>query len=110
MCPHCGDGPLYSGILDVKQACDVCGFDLRAADAGDGAQVFVIFILGGLNTLLGIFLYNLDLPKWAMMLVLITFIIGGTIWMLRIFKATLIALQFHHDAGEGTLGEDCDDS
>lgn len=104
-CPHCGNSPLYNGLLDVKSRCDGCGFDLSDADAGDGAQVFVILILGAISTLVGVFLYNLGLPKWAMMLILIAVIAGGSIWMLRIFKATLIALQFHHDARQGTLND-----
>ncbi|WP_238322406.1 hypothetical protein [Kordiimonas gwangyangensis] len=35
---------------------------------------------------------------------LFVFIMAGSIWMLRVFKALLIALQFHHDAREGALG------
>ena len=107
-CPNCGDSPLYQGLLETKDTCDGCGFDLTTADAGDGAQIFVIMILGAISTLLGLFLYSLGLSKWVLLLVLIAFIIGGSIWMLRIFKATLIALQFHYDAGQGTLVDEAD--
>ena len=102
-CPRCGRGALYGGLLDVKLHCDVCGLDMSGVDAGDGAQVFVIMVLGVFTTLLGLFLYSFDLPKWALMLVLIVFISIGSVWMLRIFKAVLIALEFHHDAGQGQL-------
>lgn len=108
-CPNCGAAPLYDGLLEVRERCDLCGFDLSAADAGDGAQVFVILILGAITTLIGVGLYGLGLPKWALMLVLIALIIGGSIAMLRVFKATLIALQFYHDAREGTISDEIGD-
>ena len=76
---------------------------MSAVDAGDGAQIFVIMALGALTTLLGLFLYSFNLPKWALMLALIVFISAGSVWMLRIFKAILIALAFYHEAGQGQL-------
>jgi len=105
-CPNCGKSPLYNGLLEVKDRCTGCGFDLAAVDAGDGAQIFVIMILGTITTLLGVFLYNLGLSKWVLLLALISFVIVGSVWMLRILKATLVALQFYHDAGLGTVSED----
>ena len=45
-CPRCGRGRLFAGLLSVRQACEVCGLDLSAQDAGDGPAVFVIFFLG----------------------------------------------------------------
>ena len=102
-CPRCGKGALYGGLLDVQDHCEVCDLDMSAVDAGDGAQIFVIMVLGAFTTLLGLFLYSFDLPKWALMLALIVFISAGSVWMLRIFKAVLIALEFHHEAGQGQL-------
>jgi len=102
-CPRCGKGDLYGGLLDVQDRCEVCDLDMSAVDAGDGAQIFVIMALGALTTLLGLFLYSFNLPKWALMLALIVFISAGSVWMLRIFKAILIALAFYHEAGQGQL-------
>lgn len=110
MCPNCGEGPLYNGLLEIKDRCGTCGFDLSDADPGDGAQVFVILILGAIVTLVGIMLFNLGVPKWAFFLILIIVIVGGCIWMLRVFKATLLALQYYHDAREGALTEKDDDA
>lgn len=104
-CPNCGEGKLFENGLSVRQHCDVCGFDLSSADPGDGAQVFVILIMGALTALMGFVVVGaLHWPLWAVALSLFVFIMAGSIWMLRVFKALLIALQFHHDAREGALG------
>ncbi|MFC3053465.1 DUF983 domain-containing protein [Kordiimonas pumila] len=108
VCPNCGKGPLYKNLLDLKDRCDVCDFDLSSADAGDGAQVFAILILGAICAILGFFLYALNLPDWAIVLTLFWVIMVGTIWMLRVFKATLVALQFFHDAHEGSINSEDD--
>lgn len=104
VCPACGEAPLFYNVLEVHATCPGCSFDLSSADPGDGAQVFVILILGGLSALLGVVMYGvLELPLWLIVTLLSIVILGGSIWMLRVFKATLIALQFHHDAHEGHL-------
>ncbi len=106
VCPHCAAAPLFHNILEVYETCPGCGFDLSAADPGDGAQVFVILVLGGLCAVLGFVLYGLlDMPIWALALTLGVFALIGSVWMLRVFKATLIALQFHHDARQGSVDE-----
>ena len=106
-CPNCGDAPIYDGLLELRESCDNCGFDLSKADAGDGAQIFVIMILGALCAIIGAYLYAaIGLPMWAIMIFLIAMIIGGTIWLLRVIKATLVTLQFHHDAHEGQLTDE----
>ena len=45
-CPHCGKGALFEGFLKTAPKCSVCGFDLKAADSGDGPAVFIILIVG----------------------------------------------------------------
>ena len=47
-CPRCGQGRLFRNLLDVRDRCEVCGLDLRAHDAGDGAAVGVILVLGAI--------------------------------------------------------------
>lgn len=105
-CPSCGDASLYINLLEVKPECEACGFDLSSADPGDGAQIFVILILGGILALMGFILVGaFNLPIWVTLIVMAVLTIVGAIWLLRVFKATLIALQFHHDAHEGVLQE-----
>lgn len=91
------------------ERCEVCGFDLSKADPGDGAQVFVIFFVGALAALLGFFLIGgLEMNAFAALGIMFAFTLFSSIWMLRVFKATLVALQFHHDASEGRLENDSD--
>jgi uncharacterized protein (DUF983 family) len=96
-CPRCGEGRLFNGLLSVRGACDVCGLDLSAQDAGDGPAVFVIFFLGlivvGLAALVEI---KLAPPIWVHLVLWTPLIVIGAIAMLRPLKAGLIALQYRH--------------
>ena len=38
-CPRCGMGKLYSGFLDLRPSCEVCGLDYAFIDAGDGHRI-----------------------------------------------------------------------
>lgn len=107
-CPNCGEGAFFKPMsLDHVERCDTCGFDLSQADPGDGAQVFVIFFVGTIATLLGFFLIGgLGMNAVAALAIMFAVTLVASIWMLRVFKATLVALQFHHDASEGRLEED----
>ena len=96
-CPRCGEGALFSGMLDVREACVHCGLDLRAHDAGDGPAVFVILLLGALVVAAALVVEaKFSPPLWIHAVLWPIFILGGAIAMLRPLKATLIALQFRH--------------
>jgi len=96
-CPRCGQGKLFAGLLNVRQACEVCGLDLSAQDAGDGPAVFVILFLGlivvGLAALVEI---RFSPPFWVHLVLWTPLILGGAVAMLRPLKAGLIALQYRH--------------
>src|SRR5262249_11861433 len=96
-CPRCGKGRLFSGLLSVRGACEICGLDLSAQDAGDGPAVFVIFLLGlivvGLAAVVEI---RFSPPIWVHLLIWTPLILAGAIAMLRPLKAGLIALQYRH--------------
>ena len=96
-CPRCGRGRLFTGLLSVRCACEICGLDLSAQDAGDGPAVFVIlflaFIVVGLAALVEI---KFSPPIWIHLVLWTPFIIVGAIAMLRPLKAGLIALQYRH--------------
>ncbi len=96
-CPRCGQGRLFTGLLNVRPACEACGLDLSAQDAGDGPAVFVILFLGlivvGLAAIVEI---RFSPPIWVHLLLWTPLILGGAMAMLRPFKAGLIALQFRH--------------
>jgi uncharacterized protein (DUF983 family) len=103
-CPRCGQGPLFRSGLILREKCESCGLSYAFADAGDGPSVFAIFILGFL--VLGGALwveFRLEPPIWVHVVlwgVLTPLLAFG---LLRVLKASLIALQYKHKAGEGRL-------
>jgi uncharacterized protein (DUF983 family) len=107
-CPRCGKGRLFrSGLVSslvLREKCDRCGLSYAFADSGDGPAVFAIFILG--FVVLGGALwveFHLEPPWWvhvALWGVLTPLLALG---LLRLLKASLIALQYKHKAGEGRL-------
>jgi len=98
-CPRCGEGKLFSGLLTVRPSCSACGLDFSKIDAGDGPAVFVILILGFIVVGLALWLeLKYEPPFWLHMVLWTPLILGGSIGMLRPFKAILIALQYRHKA------------
>ncbi|HEX4184273.1 MAG TPA: DUF983 domain-containing protein [Stellaceae bacterium] len=83
--------------MSVRQACEICGLDLSAQDAGDGPAVFAILLLGmlvvGLAALVEI---NFSPPVWVHLLLWAPLIVIGAVALLRPLKAGLIALQYRH--------------
>ena len=101
-CPRCGRGALFNAGLTLRAKCDRCGLDYAFADAGDGPAVFAIFILGFL--VLGAALlveFKLNPPVWVHLVLwgVLTPVLAFA--LLRVLKATLIALQYKHKAEEG---------
>jgi uncharacterized protein (DUF983 family) len=91
----------------LREKCERCGLSYGFADSGDGPAVFAIFILGFL--VLGAALlveFRLHPPVWLHVVLwgLATPLLA--LVLLRVLKATLIALQYKHQAGEGRLGVD----
>lgn len=101
-CPQCGRGRLFAGFLAVAERCQVCGFDLKAADSGDGPAVFVILIAGFLACF-GLVIHEVVArpPWWLLLMIWPAVGLIASIGLLRPTKSLLIALQFHHHAGEG---------
>jgi len=96
-CPRCGEGRLFDGFLKIAPVCPVCGLKLAHEDAGDGPAVFVILIYGAVIAgLAAWFQAAFDPPFWVAAIVFVPLILGGSAWLLRPFKATLVALQYKH--------------
>ena len=106
-CPRCGKGALFRSGLVLRDQCSHCGSSYGFADSGDGPAVFAIFILGVL-ILGGALLveFRIGPPVWVHVVLwgLLTPLLA--FFLLRVLKATLIALQFKHKAEEGRLGLD----
>ena len=103
-CPRCGKGALFRGTLTLQDRCGDCGLDYAFIDSGDGPAVFAIFILGFfvLGGALWVEFTFLP-PVWVHVLLwgILTPLLA--LGLLRVLKATLIALQFHNKAEEGRL-------
>jgi uncharacterized protein (DUF983 family) len=100
-CPRCGRGALFDGFLTVRPVCSVCGLDLAAADSGDGPAVFIMFVVGPVVTGLALWVeVAFSPPYWLHLVLWIPAILGGSLALLRPFKATLIALQYRHRASD----------
>jgi uncharacterized protein (DUF983 family) len=103
-CPRCGQGALFRSGLILRDKCERCGLSYAFADSGDGPAVFAIFILGFL-VLGGALLveFRLQPPIWVHVVLwgILTPLLA--IGLLRVLKASLIALQYRHKAGEGRL-------
>jgi len=96
-CPRCGRGHLFVGLLKLVDKCSACGLQFRSQDVGDGAAAFIVLLLG--LVLVGMAVSAEVLfspPMWVHMCLWTPATIGGSIFLLRPFKALLIALQFKH--------------
>jgi uncharacterized protein (DUF983 family) len=106
-CPRCGQGALFGRGLALREKCDSCGLSYAFADSGDGPAVFAIFILG-FFILGGALLveFKLGPPVWVHVLLwgILTPLLA--FFLLRVLKATLIALQFKHKAEQGRFALD----
>ena len=101
-CPRCGEGKLFAGYLDLAPRCERCNLDYAFADAGDGPAVFVILIAGFVvvgGALVVEMLWRP--PYWLHAAIWLPLLLLLTLGLLRPLKGLLVALQYHHKAGEG---------
>jgi uncharacterized protein (DUF983 family) len=106
-CPRCGKGRLFKNVLELRPKCEGCGLDYKFIDTGDGPAIFVIFILGFL-ALGGAMIMHLGfgVPLWVTYAIMGVATLLVALGLLRLLKATLIALQYKHKAEEGRLARD----
>ena len=100
-CPNCGEGWLFEGFLKVSPRCEACGFDLSAADSGDGPAVFVILIGGFLVAFAALFTeVAFRPPIWVHLVIWLPATLIVCLALLRPFKGLMIAAQFANKASE----------
>ena len=100
-CPHCGEGHLFEGFLQVSPKCEACGFDLAKADSGDGPAVFVILIAGFLVAFGALFTeVAFSPPVWVHLVVWLPATLVICLVLLRPFKGAMLAAQFMNKASE----------
>ena len=100
-CPRCGRGKLFRGVLTVRDACAVCGLDLREHDSGDGPTVLVIFLLGTIVVGLAFWVeFSFAPPLWLHAIIWPAVTLPLAILLMRPMKAAMVALQYKHRASE----------
>ena len=103
-CPRCGTGRLYAAYLKFTDRCTVCDLDFRFADSGDGPAVFVVLIAGAFIVGCALAIeVNFSPPYWVHAVLWLPLTLGLCLGLLPVFKATLFALHYRHQAGEGRL-------
>jgi uncharacterized protein (DUF983 family) len=108
-CPRCGQGDLFAGFLAVAPRCTVCGLDLTRENVGDGAIPFIILIVGALGAGIVVWLeFAYAPPVWAYALIIPAVVLVPALALMRPCKGLLLALQYHHKAGD--TGQDTFDS
>lgn len=96
-CPRCGKGALFRGLLEVRDACEVCGLDLRAHDAGDGPAVAAIFLIGALAVGGAIWVdVRFEPPLWVHAVLWPSLVLPFSVLTMRVAKAALVALHWRH--------------
>jgi uncharacterized protein (DUF983 family) len=100
-CPRCGQGKLFTGLLTLRPHCDACDLDYGQLNADDGAAFFVIVGYSAIILPLAAwFQFAFDPPIWVHLIVWLPIIVVGAIWLMRPFKAWLIAQQFKHNVDD----------
>ncbi|MBP1850307.1 DUF983 domain-containing protein [Rhizobium halophytocola] len=103
-CPRCGQGKLFDGLTKLKPVCANCGLDYSFIDAGDGPVIFVILLADLIVVGLAVWTdITYQPPIWVHILIFGPLAIAVSLWLLRTIKAMLIALQYRHNAGQGTI-------
>jgi uncharacterized protein (DUF983 family) len=95
---------LFDGLIKIRPACTACGLDYSFADSGDGPAVFVIMIIGFI--VVGLALYvevTFSPPLWLHLIIWIPLAVVLCLWLLRVLKAILIALQYRNNARQGEI-------
>ena len=104
LCPRCGRGKMFAGLISLVPCCEACGLDYSFADAGDGPAVFVILLAGFIvlgAALVGEIIY--DPPMWLLLVIFLPLTVIVCIGLLRPTKGLLVALQHRHRAEQGRL-------
>lgn len=103
-CPRCGEGPLFEGFLDTREACPACGLDYRFVDSGDGPAFFIMTIVGAVVVAAALVTEVMyQPPYWVHLVIWLPMILILSFGLLRPAKALMIALQFRNKAREGRL-------
>jgi len=94
-CPACGGGPILKGYLTLREACPVCGEDLRPARADDGPAYLTILIVGHLLAPLLLWVFTELRPDpWALIAFFSVGCVALSLYLLPRLKGIIVAIQW----------------
>ncbi len=94
-CPCCGNGPLFSGYLKVRDSCAVCGEDFTPQRADDGPAYLTILVVGHLMAPLLMFVFTRFRPEPITMITGFSiFTVALSLYLLPRLKGAMIGLQW----------------
>lgn len=94
-CPSCGEGRLFKGYIEVREACDTCRTELHHHRADDAPPYFTIFIAGHL--IVGGVLMAEQLahpPAWLQLAIWLPLTVVVCLALLPRVKGALVGLQW----------------
>ena len=95
LCPACGRGKIFHGLLTINDQCSGCGLRFGAREQGDGPAFFAILIVGALTAVsAAIVEIKFEPPFWLHAILWIPMVVVGSIVSLRFLKAALIRVQY----------------
>lgn len=106
LCPRCGAKSLFDGMVRFATRCDACGLDYSRFNVGDGPAAFLTLLIGGLVTVLAIWLQlAVSPPFWVHILLWLPLTAAAVLAGLRASKAALLHAEFSRKAGEAGRGD-----
>ena len=85
----------------MHDKCPACELDLRQSDTGDAGAVIVIMVLGAIVGGLALWVeFRFSPPVWLHIVLWPAVTVALAVWMMRLAKAALVALQYRHRSSE----------
>ncbi len=110
-CPVCRTGKMFESGLTVHATCPECGAPIGEHDIGDGAAVFMIFLLGFVIVPTA---WALDLwiqpPIWVHAVLWGAVALAAIFVLMPVVKAYVILLQYRHRPTEWKTPEKSENS
>jgi uncharacterized protein (DUF983 family) len=95
LCPRCGKGKLFQGLLTLRPACLVCGLNFGGSDTGDAGAVVVIMVLGAIVICMAFWVeFRFSPPLWVHVILWPAVTLPLAVLITRPVKAALVAAQF----------------